>query len=49
MIHLRIGEGETFEDLRLNGINDGGVHRGEATRLFGKLGVKVAHRLLSTL
>ena len=48
-IKLWIGEGEPLEDLWLNGRDDGGVDWGQATWLFGELGVKVAHRLLPTL
>ena len=49
MVHLRIGKGEALKHLRLDGLDDGGVHRGEAARLLRELGVKVAHRLLATL
>lgn len=48
-IHLRIGEGEPFKDLRLYGSYHVLVNNGEAAWFLGELGVKVAHRLLSFL
>ena len=49
LVKFWIGKGESLKHLRLNGIDDGGVHWREPAGLLGELGVKVTDRLLATL